>query len=257
MRVALITGMSSGIGLVTAQAFLREGIAVVGVARDPQKMARAEAACTGLPAPLATLVADVTADDTPERAVALALERFGRLDHLINNAGVGSPKPVHETDDAMLDQFLDLMLRAPFRMIRAALPAFSTPASIVNVSSTFALVGGLRGGAYSAAKGGLNALTLHLAAQYGAAGIRANAVAPGVVPTPMTEHRLQNEAFRRMNTEMTPSHRAGTAEDVAQAILWLSQPASGWINGQVLAVDGGWTSTKYLSDAALNAVRVE
>ena len=162
MRVALITGASSGIGLATAQAFLRDGIAVVGVARDADKLARAQTACAGLAAPLVTLAADVTADDTPARAVALAIERFGRLDHLVNNAGVGSPKPVHETDDAMLDDFLNLMLRAPFRMIRAALPVFSTPASIVNVSSTFALLGGLRGGAYSAAKGGLNALTLHL-----------------------------------------------------------------------------------------------
>ena len=73
----------------------------------------------------------------------------------------------------------------------------------------------------------------------------------------MTEHRLENEGFRRMNTEMTPSHRPGTAEDVAQAILWLSQPASGWVNGQILAVDGGWSTTKYLSDAALTARRAE
>lgn len=257
MRVALITGMSSGIGLATTRAFLREGIAVVGLARDPARLAQAADACAGLPAPLVTMAADVTADDTPERAVALALERFGRLDHLVNNAGVGSPRPVHETDDAMLDQFLDLMLRAPFRMTRAALAAFGTPASIVNVSSTFSLVGGLRGGAYSAAKGGLNALTLHLAAQYGAQGVRANAVAPGVVPTPMTNHRLQDEGFRRMNTEMTPSHRPGSAEDVAEAILWLSQPASGWVNGQILAVDGGWSATKYLSPEALSARRME
>jgi NAD(P)-dependent dehydrogenase (short-subunit alcohol dehydrogenase family) len=188
--------------------------------------------------------------------VALAMERFGRLDHLVNSAGIGNPKPVHETDDAMLDAFLDLMLRAPFRMARAALAAFGPEATIVNVSSTFSLVGGLRGGAYSAAKGGLNALTLHLAAQYGAQGVRANAVAPGVVPTPMTEHRLQDEGFRRMNTEMTPSPRPGTVEDVAQAILFLSQPVSGWINGQILAVDGGWSSTKYLSPAALTARRL-
>jgi NAD(P)-dependent dehydrogenase (short-subunit alcohol dehydrogenase family) len=130
-RVALITGASSGTGLATTRAFLAAGIAVVGVARDADRLAR------------------------------------------------------------------------------AALAAFGPEARIVNVSSTFALVGGLRGLAYSAANAGLNALTLHLAAQYRAQGVRADAVAPGVVPTPMTEHRLQDDAFRRMNAEMTPSPRPG------------------------------------------------
>src|SRR5690606_1319819 len=104
-------------------------------------------------------------------------------------------------------------------------------------------------------KGGLNAMTTHMAAQYGSSGVRSNAVAPGVVPTPMTYHRLEDEGFRRMNMDMTPSVRMGTAEDVANAIFFLSSPASGWINGQVLAVDGGWTTTKFLTEDALKAER--
>lgn len=253
--VALITGASSGIGLVTARTFLENGVAVVGIGRDPAKLDAAAATLSGLPAPFAPLALDVTADDAPARAVAHAVDTFGRLDHLVNNAGIGSPFPVHETDDATLDMFLDIMLRAPFRLAREALTAFGDTATIVNVSSTYAILGGLRGGAYSAAKAGLNGLTLHMAAQYGAAGIRSNAVAPGVIPTPMTEHRLEVEAFRRMNYDMTPAARWGRAEDVANAIWFLSSPASGWINGQVLAVDGGWTSTKYLSEEALSAPR--
>ncbi len=256
MRVALITGASSGIGAATARAFLAAGVAVVGTGRDPDKLAALAADCAGLAAPLRVVAADITDDDGPSRAVEAALDGFGRLDHLVNNAGIGSPRPVHDTDDATLDAFLNLMLRAPFRMARAALAAFGPEATIVNVASTYALTGGLRGGAYSAAKAGLLGLTSHMAAQYGAAGIRSNAVAPGVVATPMTQHRLKDEAFRRMNTDMTPSHRAGTAEDVAQAILFLSSPQSGWINGQVLAVDGGWSSTKYLSETALSAERL-
>lgn len=255
MKAALITGASSGIGLATARAFLSEGIAVVGTGRSAGKLAEAEAALAGLPAPFVALPCDVTEDDAPARAVGAAMDHFGRLDHLVNNAGIGSPAPVHETDDATLDHFLNVMLRAPFRMAREALTAFGDEATIVNVSSTYALVGGLRGGAYSAAKAGLNGLTLHMACQYGSAGIRSNAVAPGVTRTPMTEHRLEDERFARMNLEMTPAPRLGEADDVANAILFLSSPASAWINGQVLAVDGGWSSTKFLSEEALSAPR--
>lgn len=255
MRVALVTGASSGIGLATSRAFLTRGIAVVGVARDPAKLAAMEKDCSGLGAPLATIALDVTSDEAPQRAVGLAMEKFGRLDHLVNNAGIGSPKPVHETDDETLDYFLGLMLRAPFRVCREALKVFGAEATIVNVSSTYAILGGLRGGAYSAAKGGIDSLTRHLACQYGSAGVRANAVAPGVVPTPMTFHRLEDEGFRRMNIDMTPSPRMGTVEDVANAVLFLSSPESGWINGQVLAVDGGWTTTKFLTEEALTAER--
>ena len=255
MRVALITGASSGIGLATARIFTTAGIAVVGIGRDPDKLAAMERELAGKGGQVASLAVDIRDDDAPRRAVDLAMTRFGRLDHLVNNAGIGSPRPVHETDDETLDYFLGLMLRAPFRLCREALKAFGPEATIVNVSSTYSILGGLRGGAYSAAKGGINALTLHLACQYGLSGVRTNAVAPGVVPTPMTNHRLDNEGFRRMNRDMTPSPHQGTAEDVANAIHFLSSPASAWINGQVLAVDGGWSTTKFLSEEALSAER--
>lgn len=125
--------------------------------------------------------------------------------------------------------------------------------AIINITSTFAVVGGLRGGPYSAAKGGLTALTTHIACQYGAHGIRCNAVAPGVIQTAMTEERLQDPRFRRMQIEMTPHQRLGTVDDVASTVAFLCSPGGSFINGQTIVVDGGWSSTKYLSNFALNS----
>ena len=253
MQVAVVTGASSGIGFGCVTQLAKMGMAVVGAGRDPNKLAALEKA-VGDPARIATLAVDLTQQDAPKRIVDLAIARWGHIDFLVNNAGVGSPKPLHETDDANLDYFLGLMLRAPFRLAREVLPHMQPGSAIINVTSTFAVVGGLRGGAYSAAKGGLTALTTHIACQYGAQGIRCNAVAPGVIRTPMTEHRLQDERFRKMNQEMTPHQRMGTVEDIASTVAFLCSPGGSFINGQTIVVDGGWSSTKYLSNFALTSV---
>jgi NAD(P)-dependent dehydrogenase (short-subunit alcohol dehydrogenase family) len=253
MQVAIITGAGSGIGFATALKLAEMGMAILGVGRDDTKLAHLTKTIKD-PDRVATLAADVTADDAPKRIVELAMSRWGRTDFLINNAGIGRPKPLHETDDQTLDFFLNLMLRAPFRLAREVLPHMKPGSAIINVSSTFAVVGGMRGGAYSAAKAGLTGLTSHIACQYGASGIRCNAVAPGVVPTPMTEGRMQDEKFRRINVEATPHHRMGTVDDIASTIAFLCSSGGSFINGQVIVVDGGWSSTKYLSDFALTSV---
>jgi len=252
MEVAIITGAGSGIGLATAKQLVDMGMAVVGVGRDPGKLANLENEI-GDPGRVATLAVDIAADDAPQSIVNLALERFGQINFLVNNAGLGSPKPLHETDDDTLDHFLGVMLRAPFRLARDVIVHMQSGSGIVNVTSTFAVVGGRRGGAYSAAKGGLTALTLHMACEYGAQGIRSNCVAPGVTLTDMVSGRLEDKAFRRMNIEMTPAPRLGTVEDVASTIAFLCSPGAAHINGQTIVVDGGWSSTKYLSPEALNA----
>jgi NAD(P)-dependent dehydrogenase (short-subunit alcohol dehydrogenase family) len=252
MQVAIVTGASSGIGFGTAVKLAEAGMAIVATGRDAKKLAELEKAI-GDPRRVATLAVDLTADAAPKQLVDFALSRYGRIDFLVNNAGVGSPKPLHETDDEMLDYFLNLMLRAPFRLARDVIQHMKPGSAIINVTSTFAVIGGRRGGAYSAAKGGLQALTLHMACQYGAQGIRCNAVAPGVTVTPMTENRLDDPLFKRINVEMTPNTRLGTVEDIASTIAFLCSPGGSFINGQTIVVDGGWSSTKYLSEFALTS----
>ena len=252
MQVAIVTGASSGIGLGTAVKLAEQGMAVLGTGRDEARLAEL-ASAVGDPERIATVAVDLTADDGPAIVVEAALSRWGRIDFLINNAGVGSPKPLHETDDETLDYFLGLMLRAPFRLARDVIGHMRPGSAIINVTSTFAVVGGLRGGAYSAAKGGLTALTTHRAAQSGPQGIRCNAVAPGVTVTPMVEHRLEDPGFRKMQTEMTPHTRLGRVDDIASTIAFLCSEGGSFINGQTIVVDGGWSSTKYLSEFALKS----
>jgi NAD(P)-dependent dehydrogenase (short-subunit alcohol dehydrogenase family) len=252
MQVAIVTGASSGIGFGTAVKLAEMAMAVLGVGRDEGKLEQLAKAINA-PERVATLAIDLTQDEAPKRVVELAVSRWGQIDFLINNAGVGSPKPLHETDDASLDYFLGLMLRAPFRLARDVLPRMKPGSAIINVTSTFAMIGGRRGGAYSAAKGGLTALTMHIACQYGAQGIRCNAVAPGVTVTPMTEGRLEDPMFKRINVEMTPHQRLGRVDDIASTIAFLCSPGGSFINGQTIVVDGGWSSTKYLSELALTS----
>ena len=189
MQVAIVTGASSGIGFGCATKLAETGMAVLGTGRDEGRLAELKA-CD--PEHIETLAVDLTTDDGPRRIVDAAIQRWGRIDFLINNAGVGKPKPLHETDDESLDYFLGLMLRAPFRLAREAVVHMQPGSAIINITSTFAVVGGLRGGAYSAAKGGLTSLTRHIACQYGPQGIRCNAVAPGVTLTPMVATRLED-----------------------------------------------------------------
>lgn len=254
--VVLITGASSGIGDGVARRFARAGWRIVAVARRQERLdqlARALHEQTQV----VSVAVDVTAQDAPERAVRAAMESFGRLDCLVNNAGSGKWAPVGDTDDATLNEIIDTSLKAPFRFARAALSVMRSGASIINVGSTFGILGGINGGAYCAAKAGLIGLTQAIAVDYGARGIRCNLVAPGVIPTEMTQRNWGTEVFRRKNQELRPLDRDGTVEDVANAIYFLASPEGSYIQAQTIALDGGWTTTKYVSPEALNAQRVE
>ena len=144
MQVAIITGAGSGIGFATAEKLFEMGMAIVGVGRDQGKLDKLAAKLDD-PERVVTLSTDIASDDSPETIVKLALDRFGRIDYLVNNAGIGSPKPLHETDDETLDHFLGIMLRAPFRLARDVIPHMKPGSAIINVTSTFAVIGGRRG----------------------------------------------------------------------------------------------------------------
>jgi 3-oxoacyl-[acyl-carrier protein] reductase len=248
--VLLVTGASSGLGDGIARRFAAGGYRVVAVARRQERLealARELSPTTAI----VTLAADVTSADAPERAVELAMKSFGRLDCLVNNAGAGKWAPVHQTDDATLDEVIDTSLKAPFRFSRAAIPVMRAGACIINIGSVFGILGGLDGGVYCAAKAGLIGLTQALAVQYGAKGIRSNIVAPGVIKTDMTKDYWDAPGFRRLNQEMTPSDREGTVADVANAVYFLASDEGSFINGQTLSLDGGWSTTKFLSHEAL------
>ena len=254
--VALITGASSGIGEGVARRFAAGGWRVVIVARRQERLAQLERALSEL-TQVASVAVDVTAKDAPERAVGAAMQAFGRLDCLVNNAGSGKWAPVGDTDDATLDEIIDTSLKAPFRFARAAIGVMRSGSSIINVGSTFGILGGINGGAYCAAKAGLIGLTQAIAVDYGARGIRSNLVAPGVIPTEMTQKNWNTEVFRRKNQEMRPLDRDGSVDDVANVIFFLASPEGSYIQAQTIALDGGWTTTKDLSPEALNAQRVE
>jgi len=254
--VVLVTGASAGIGAEIARRFAVGGFRIVAVARRQDRLEQLARELSSL-TNIETLGVDVTAGDAPERSVQLAMRSFGRLDCLVNNAGSGRWAPVHETDDGMLDDVIAISLRAPFRFCRAALGVMRAGSSIINVGSVFGLVGGLNGGIYCAVKAGLIGLTQTLAAQYGANGIRSNAVAPGVIKTDMTRDYWDAAPFQRINQEMTPFSRDGTTQDVANAVFFLASEQGSYINGQTLALDGGWSTTKYLAHHALVCKRVE
>jgi 3-oxoacyl-[acyl-carrier protein] reductase len=254
--VLVVTGASAGIGEAIARRFAAGGFRIVAVARRQDRLDRL-ARDLAPTTPIEVLAADVTAAATAERAVELAMKSFGRLDCLVNNAGSGKWAPVHETDDRTLDEVIETSLKAPFRFCRAALRVMGPGASIINVGSVFGLIGGLNGGVYCAVKAGLIGLTQTLAAQYGANGIRSNLVAPGVIRTAMTNDYWDTPGFQRLNQEMTPSNREGTPLDVAHAAFFLASEQGSYINGQTLALDGGWSTTKYLTHQALVCKRAE
>jgi NAD(P)-dependent dehydrogenase (short-subunit alcohol dehydrogenase family) len=248
-KVALITGAASGIGAASAALFAREGAAVVLVDRAEAGEGVADAIrAAGGEAAFAQ--ADVTNAEQVERAVALAQERYGKLDVLFNNAGIGPPTDadVHEIEDAVWDRILEVNLRGVFLGCRFGIRAMlglaePRAASVINTASVLGIVGNptLPSTAYTASKGGIVALTRQLAASYGPAGIRCNAICPGPIDTPILEPFLAEEAMDDRFKDRVPLGRMGRAEEVAYLALFLASDEASYVTGGILPVDGGMT----------------
>lgn len=242
-KVALITGGGTGIGRATAELMLKQGgqVFVVGRRRDPLAgLADTAADRVGY------LPLDVTAHDASKRAVAACVETFGRLDVLINNAGMSLNRQISETTDADMDTVLDLNLKAPLRLVREALPHLRVQKGcVVNVSSTLARWSMSGTTIYATSKAALERMTRTLAVELGPLGVRINAVAPGVTETAMDAPQSDTpEASDQFSADaiiaQTPLGRIGLPHDIALAIAFLASDEAAWITGQTLQSSGGF-----------------
>ena len=238
MKTAVITGAGSGIGYAVAAAFVREGANVVLNGRIEDKLTRA-AAQLDRPGQLAIVAGDVTRAETAEHIVATTIDRFGRVDILVNNAGTFAAKPFTDYSVEELDTYLGY-LRGTYVLSQAAVRQMRKQGdggAIVNIGTILASNGvhGVPSSAPIAAKGGITALTKNLSVELAADNIRINAVAPGIVPTPLYGD-LSDEQLESLNG-MQPLGRYGTPQDIADAVLYLA--GATWVTGVVLPVDGG------------------
>ena len=235
-RTVLVTGGSKGIGRAVVRELVELGADVLAVARGEQALQalQQETGC-------AILAADVRDTD---RIVAAVRARWDQLDGLVNNAGINLRKTVAETTPDDLATILAVNLQSVFHLTQALHPELrACRGSVVNLSSV-AADRAIRTSTptYAASKGGLDSLTRFLAATWGPDGIRVNGVAPWYVRTPLAEQVLQDPQKRQSILDRTPLQRLGEPEDVARTVAWLLMPASAWVTGIIVPVDGGFSA---------------
>ena len=253
-RVAVVVGAGQtagetiGNGRATAITFAREGASLLLVDRDGASLQETADQAAAHGGRVEQVVADVAADDGPQRIVDGALEAFGRIEILHNNVGIGlGDGPPHHLDDEAYDRIMDVNLRAMWRTCRAAVPALraSGNGAIVNISSLAAIAAAGNLTAYKLSKAGVNALTQNLALTNAKHGVRANAIMPWFIDTPMGVDGparaldLDRSAYADGRASIVPLGRQGTAWDVANAALLLASDEAAFITGVTLAVDGG------------------
>jgi len=243
-EVALVTGASKGIGWDLAKAMAAAGAAVAVAARDMESLER--------------LVDEIEADGGDAFAVELDVrnvgnigdafekvhQRFGSLDVLVNNAGLGANHPAEDVTETDWDEMMAVNLRGLFFACQAAgrIMLDQGKGRIINMSSQAGVVGIREHAVYSASKGGVNLLTKVLALEWSSRGVTVNAVAPTYIYTPGTAERLDQPDYLEHVLSRLPIGRVGTTTDVAAAVIYLASSAGSMVSGHVLVVDGGWTA---------------
>lgn len=239
-KTAIVTGASSGIGFAIAKLYLEEGASVVFsdiVELDPADL-------DGLGDNASFVKCDVSDSDQVHKLVEQTLKEYGKLDIMVNNAGIGTQGTVLDTPNKDWQKTIDINLSGVFYGIHAAgnaMKAAGVKGSIINMTSILGIVGFPGSVAYVAAKGGVSNLTRAAALDLAPLGIRVNAIAPGFIKTNMTKDILGDDTFKQMIQANTPLGYVGDPEDIAQAALYLGSDASKYVTGIILPVDGGWT----------------
>jgi NAD(P)-dependent dehydrogenase (short-subunit alcohol dehydrogenase family) len=242
-RVAIVTGASSGLGVAFARALAEAGADVVLGARRADRLIETAALVEAAGRAALSVQTDVANPQQCNRLVSEAIERFGRVDVLVNNAGIATAAPAtHETPE-QFRKVIDINLNGSYWMAQACGRVMAPGSSIVNISSVLGITtGGLPQAAYSSSKAGIIGLTRDLAQQWtGRKGIRVNALAPGFFPSEMTDAYAPGYIEAMM--ARVPAGRVGTDDELAAAVVFLASPAAAYITGQTLPVDGGLTIT--------------
>lgn len=242
-KVALVTGAGRGLGRAMAEALASAGADTVLVARRQGDLEETAKLVERAGRRAAVVPGDVVDPSTADDAVKVALERFGRVDILVNDAGAYHMAPIEETDEADWRRVLDVNLVGSFQFCRAVAPHFKQRGSgkVVNIASVLGTFGVGGASAYCAAKAGVMGFTRSLAVEWGPHGIQVNAIAPGLFNTEMSAGVFANQGFYDQIMAGIPRGRHGEPGDLAGTIIYLCSPASDHVLGQVLHVDGGAT----------------
>lgn len=243
----MVTGCSTGLGVQMARALANQGCAIVPIARRLEKLQEVAAKLTedfGVEA--LPIRCDITDTDMVNATVAQVLKHFGRIDVLINNAGTGAVAPAEDITDEQFANEVNIDLFGSFKVARAVAKQAMIPAGygrIINIASMYGLVGNKIAPAspYHAAKGGVVNLTRALAAEWGKYGITVNAICPGYFVTPLTQETLDSDWFKEYAKSAISMERYGVEGELDAAAVFLASPASSYVTGVALPVDGGYT----------------